>query len=484
MKEKIDTNDNFIENKKKKKGKKKGHKIIVTILILILIAIITASSWFGYKVYTNGGGEFNLKGVLATMVGHDKKTIENLPKIYCLVTGQSQNLTDTIMLCSYDPKTQEASILSIPRDTFVGTNRYSANSYNKINALYQTSPQKTLDAVNKITGLNVQYYLNVDTEALKEIVDSIGGVYFDVPIDMDYDDPSQDLHIHLKAGYQLLDGNKAEQAVRFRHNNNGTSYPIEYGDNDLGRMKTQRAFIEAVIKKLATPSTLTKVPELIKVLEKNITTNLDISKAKDYAPYAVEFKTENLKTATLPGTPELFNSLWFFTPNKTEVKTVVEDLFGNQEEEDIQKANEENKNINSTNVSGNITSNKTTNNKVTNATNSNVLSNTTTSKVSKNSSISEDQKNKNNQIKIELLNGTSDNQKLNEVKTKLKELGYNVTKTGITSNTSKTTIINRTGKSSTIVNEIKNNLNNTGNSFSGSDNSNVDITIIIGNDYK
>ena len=158
MNKKIDTNDNENynfndikedkkvykkENKKENKKKKKTHKILLTILVLILIIAIAVGSWFGYKVFTNGGGEFNLKGVLATIAGHDETTLENLPKIYCLVTGQSQNLTDTIMICSYDPKTQEAAILSIPRDTFVGSNKASANSYNKINALYQTSPQKT-----------------------------------------------------------------------------------------------------------------------------------------------------------------------------------------------------------------------------------------------------------------------------------------------------------------------------------------------------
>ena len=361
------------------------------------------------------------------------------------------------MLCSYDPKTQEASILSIPRDTFVGKSKASASAYDKINALYQKSPQKTLEAVNKLTGLNVQYYLNIDTEALRKVVDSIGGVYFDVPIDMDYDDPSQNLYIHLKAGYQLLDGDKAEQVLRFRHNNNGTSYPTSYGDNDLGRMKTQRAFIEAVIKKLATPTTLTKVAELIKVAQENVTTNLDISKAKDYAPYAVEFKTENLKTNTLPGKPECFNNIWFYTQDKTETKKVVEELFGNDDNlEDESKTQSNTNSINSTNSVKNNTTN----------------------------TVSQDQKNNNSKVKIEILNGTSDSTKLNTVKTKLKEAGYNITKTGITTNTSKTAIINRTGKSTTILNNLKNTLNNNGIISTGKDNSNVDITIIIGSDYK
>ena len=465
MKKNIDTNDN---NEKKNKTKK-GRKIVLVILTLILVVVIGIGSWFGFKVYSNGGGEFNFKGVLATIVGHDEETLKRLPKIYCLVTGQSQNLTDTIIVCSYDPKTQNASILSIPRDTFVGKNKNTADSYDKINALYQISPQKTLDAVNEITGLDIKYYLNIDTKALRQVVDAIGGVDFDVPIDMDYDDCTQDLSIHLKAGYQHLDGDKAEQVVRFRHNNDGTSYPTEYGDNDLGRMKTQRAFIEAVVKKMATPATLAKLPELIKVAEANVTTNIEVSQAKDYAPYAVDFKTENLRTEILPGTPQMFNSLWFFTPDKVETKNIVEDLFGNDEEE-IEEDN-----------SQEIEKSETSKTDVKMISNSN---NSTENSTNISSKISQDEKRNNSKIKIELLNGTSDTKKLDSIIEELKEKGYNIVKTGITSNTSKTTIINRIGKSNTIINDIKTNLNNVGIVSSGSDNSGVDITIIIGNDYK
>ena len=110
---------------------------------------------------------------------------------------------------------------------------------------------------------NIEY----DTDGQKIKLPKV--LEFDVPIDMKYDDNRQNLHINLKAGEQLLDGDKAEQVLRFRHNNNGTSYPTEYGDNDLGRMRTQRDFIQAVVKKMATPSTLTKINDFIKIANKN-----------------------------------------------------------------------------------------------------------------------------------------------------------------------------------------------------------------------
>lgn len=455
-KEKEDTKRNK-KNKKKKKGKLK--KIILIIFALLLILATTVCGLFFIRVQKNGGG---LQGVLATLVGHDENTLKNLPKVYCLVTGQSQNLTDTIMLCSYDPKTQEASILSIPRDTFIGRNKSRATSYDKINALYQSGPEKTMEAVSEITGIDIKYYINIDTVALRKVVDSIGGVNFNVPIDMDYDDGDQDLHIHLNKGYQLLDGDKAEQVVRFRHNTDGTTYSTEYGDNDLGRMKTQRNFIKAVIKKLATPSSLTKVNDLIKIAEENVTTNIDLNVLKDYAPYAIKFDVDNLKTATLPGTPELQNKIWIYSYNKTETKEVVDELFNNQEDEDEVDVNEYDIDEDEEGYK-----NK----------NSNTIKNTTSEEKA------ELAKKQNAKIKIELLNGTSDTEKLDKVKTELKKQGYTITKTGITTNTSKTTIINRKNIQENHIEEIQDILDITGSVSKGSNNSDVDITIIIGKDY-
>src|SRR5699024_11040122 len=137
------------------------------------------------------------------------------------------DLTDTIIVASYNPNTQKATLLSIPRDTYTGKNPSKATPSDKINELYSYTkgPEATLKLINEITGLNINHYAVIKTEALIKLVDAIGGVDFNVPIDMDYDDETQELHIHLKAGQQHLNSDQAEQLVRFRHNNDLTSYP-------------------------------------------------------------------------------------------------------------------------------------------------------------------------------------------------------------------------------------------------------------------
>lgn len=403
-----------IEEEKPKKKRRIGLKIFLFILVILCIG----AGVFAYRVNKNGGG---LSGIIATTLGHDEETYKNLPTIYCVLFGKSQALTDTIMVAGYNPKTQEASLLSIPRDTYTGSSISNASAYYKINARYQSSPEEAVRAISRITGLDLQYYLTVDTEALVELVDAIGGVWFDVPINMKYDDASQDLHINLKAGYQKLDGDKAEQVVRFRHNNNGTTYPSEYGQEDIGRMKTQRAFLTAVAQQTLKVENILKIGEFLDIAKNNVETNLDFNTIKDYIPYMVAFDTANLKTETLPGESRLANGVWIYVANTTQTKKIVEEMFALKTES--------------------------------------------------------------NGITVQILNGTGDSEKLAALEELLETSGYKIEKTSTTTQTSKTTIINRTEQSEETSQNLKQAIG-IGTITAGEDNADVDYTIILGKDFE
>ena len=193
----------------KEKKPKKRHTALKVILIILLVIILMISIFVFFSAYKNGWG---VKGMIQTAMGQDERNLKDLDPFTVLIMGVSEDisskLTDTLMVASYNPKTQKATLISIPRDTFVGTNKQKATSYDKINALYQSSPEKTLAAVNKITGLDIKYYVVISNNALVQLVNEIGGVEFDVPIDMNYDDSSQKLAIHLKKGKQKLSRRK------------------------------------------------------------------------------------------------------------------------------------------------------------------------------------------------------------------------------------------------------------------------------------
>lgn len=428
---------------KEERKKKKNHKVLKVLLTILIIILVILGGFVSYSTYKNGWG---WQGLLATMMGHDQQTVEDMEEFKILLMGVSTDLdsrlTDTIMVASYNPQTQKAVLLSIPRDTFVGSSKAKADSFDKINALYQKGPEKTLEAVNEITGLDIKYYAVIETNALIEVVDSIGGVEFDVPIDMDYDDPTQNLHIHLDAGMQTIDGTKAEQLLRFRHNNDGSSYSSEYGDNDLGRMKTQREFMTAVANQTLQLKNVTKVGELIDIAFKNLETNVKLSDVKDYIPYAVEFNTENLQTGSLPGEPAMINKLSFFEHNKTETQKLIQELFYSDGESSESSSSD------------------------TNTTTTTV----TTTEASK--------------VKIELLNGTGNSSKLTSATNMLKKKGYNVYKTGTTSTTATTTIINNTDVNSEITTNIKELLDaGTISTTATRSNTTANITIILGKDF-
>lgn len=434
------------KNTKTNEKKKKGGKAKIILLIILLIILI-CGGLFAYKVHKNGGG---LQGMAATLLGHDEETVNKLPKMYCLILGKSENLTDTIMLASYDPKTQEAALLSIPRDTFVGTSESNARPSDKINAIYnmytnkQKGLEKLLEKVRKLTDIDVRYYVMVDTKALRALVDEIGGVTFDVPIDMKYDDNRQNLHINLKAGVQKLNGDKAEQVVRFRHNNNGTTYPSSYGVQDIGRMKTQRAFLTALAKQTLVPANITKIPEFLDIAKQYVETNIDLNTIKDYVPYAVNFNTDNLKTDKLPGAAQYINGWSFYKADKTKTAELIKELFYTQVKTDDTDGNS----ISENTVSEGSTSTKLDRSK----------------------------------INVEVLNGSGSNTNLSEFVAELKSAGYRVNKTGKTTTTSKTAIINRGKVSDDIISDIKKILA-TGSSTSGSSNGSTDVTIILGTDY-
>ena len=315
------------KQKKKEEKRKKRKRFFIKLTLLLILLIIVFSCWFYKKTEENGGG---LRGSLITVLGLSVENVDALESINILLLGISEDisskLTDTIILCSYNPKTQDAYMLSIPRDTFVGKNKDSAKGSEKINALYSKNPEKLLDKVSEITGLDVEYYAVVKTQALIEIIDIIGGVEFDVPIDMDYDDPTQDLHIHLKKGVQEIDGEKAEQLLRFRHNNDGTSYPASYGDNDFGRMKTQRNFMTETAKQTLSLKNIFKSRKIIDTVFENIETNFVIEDLIEYIPTAVGFDSNNIKSNQLPGVSEKCNDLWFFVYDKNKTKELIKSL--------------------------------------------------------------------------------------------------------------------------------------------------------------
>ena len=156
------------------------------------------------------------------------------------------------------------------------------------------------------------------------MVDEIGGVEVDVAMRMKYDDPTQDLHIDLYPGVQILDGNKAEQYVRFRSNND---YTVGYSMGDLDRTKVQQDFIKRFLKKALSISSLPKVPNLINIALKNTKTNITLREALKYVTCISKIDLENIYSKTLPCIPKYINGLSYVIVDEEAVKEEIESNF-------------------------------------------------------------------------------------------------------------------------------------------------------------
>ncbi|MBR4869404.1 MAG: LCP family protein, partial [Oscillospiraceae bacterium] len=202
--------------------------------------------------------------------------------------------SDTNILVAFDASTGQINCVSIPRDTLIDVDW----GVKKINSCYGRGGIELMaEKLEEMLGIPVDFTVTVDLQAFVQLVNTIGGVEFDVPVNMNYDDPYQDLHIHFTKGYQYLTGEDALKVVRFRHNNDGSGY----GTEDLGRIGTQQAFLKAVAKKMLEPKNIDKVSSYVQIFSDYVDTDLSVGNLAWFGTEAFSIGLENIDFMTLPG---------------------------------------------------------------------------------------------------------------------------------------------------------------------------------------
>ena len=201
--------------------------------------------------------------------------------------------TDTIMIARLDGVQKRLDVVSLPRDTLVNV----PWAVKKVNSLYAfRGAEGLLAGIEGLIGFPVDCYAVVNTAAFRQMIDAVGGVDYEVPMDMRYDDAGQDLHISLAKGMQHLDGAQSEQLVRFRQNNNGTGY----ADGDLGRIELQHSFLAAAARQILSLKNLTAWPSLGRIVAENTETDLTLGNMAFFARTLMLLKPDNVRFYTAP----------------------------------------------------------------------------------------------------------------------------------------------------------------------------------------
>jgi LCP family protein required for cell wall assembly len=208
-------------------------------------------------------------------------------------TDDGNGNADTLMVASYDVLNQKVGVVSIPRDTIVDR---SWSKYPKINGGYSRGIETVRQELSHMLGIPIDYYIRVDIQGFVALVDEVGGVDFDVPVNMDYDDPEQDLAIHFEKGMQHLTGQQALEVVRFRHNNDMSGY------SDVGRTQTQQKLLTAVGKKVLSWNNLGRVKAFADIFIDYVDTDLKAGELAWLASQALYLDlADGLSTKTLVG---------------------------------------------------------------------------------------------------------------------------------------------------------------------------------------
>ena len=287
------------KKRKRKQSGSRGERVVVTLLSLLFltVAVVATVKYVvrapepvtdGEDQQTQQDGAEDSDAIQTISNGRERKK-------YCytiLVYGVDNDAggSDTNMLMRFDAESKKIDVVSLPRDTLMSNGHKLNSSYNN------GGTEKLRSNIEDMLGVPVDFYVSVDLKGFIALIDQIGGVDFDVPEDMDYDDPYQDLHIHFKKGLQHLSGQQSMEVVRFRHNNDNTGYG---GRQDLGRIGTQQAFLKTVAQKLMK---LENVPAMAETFLKYVKTDLTLGNLIWLANQALSMGgMDAISFATLPG---------------------------------------------------------------------------------------------------------------------------------------------------------------------------------------
>lgn len=289
-----------------KKNKKQLAIITAGIILVTITLVITVTHALKSSAKS---GENNTK------LQSDTPETEEILNFLIVGHDKASNLTDVMMLASFNVTEKTVNILQIPRDTYAS---YTEDGYRKINgACSALGGMKELCSFLSATmAVPIDYYVSLELDAFSEIVDAIGGVEINIPYALDYEDPAQGLSIHLPAGTQTLDGKSAEQFIRFRSG---------YLCGDLGRIDAQKLFMTALVKKFQSSFSAGTVASLVFAVIDDISTDIPVNKIIKLARAALKVDMSDIKFITLPGSDAraLRSGAWYYVLSRESSSEII-----------------------------------------------------------------------------------------------------------------------------------------------------------------
>ncbi len=225
--------------------------------------------------------------------------------------------SDTTILCTCDPQTKKASLVSIPRDSRVAIPGHGNGKINSAHAY--GGPKLAMKTVSSAFKIPVDHYVVIDTSAMRSLFNMIGPLEVDVDQRMHYTDNSGKLHIDLKPGRQWLSSDQVEQYVRFRHT----------PEADIGRIRRQQQVLMLTFKKISEPQfVVTHLPQLIAMFSHCVKTDLSVEQLGQFALFGLGLQDKDISMASIPGHPAIIQRTSYWIVNSDQAKALLDRLQG------------------------------------------------------------------------------------------------------------------------------------------------------------
>ena len=322
LKDKNEQYNEYLYKHKHTQSKGGFGKVIICLILTALIVCIAGITYIGITGSNNKYTKM-ITSLLKNELSPKTQKGFNLPVLShrqnILIVGVDSNgknadkfkgtRSDTMILVNIDPGKHSINAISIPRDSKV----YLAGDYGvqKINAAHALGGiDLTIKTVEDTLGIKIDKYVLVNNDGVKKLVDALGGVPVYIEKDMYYNDYSAGLHINLSKGLHVLNGEQVEGYLRFRKD----------GLGDIGRTSRQQWFVKAVLEKLQSPSSISKIPEVLNIASTYVRTNLSLYEMSHLAAALRNINMSDVEFATLPGAPSKkgYISYWILDPEKTQ----------------------------------------------------------------------------------------------------------------------------------------------------------------------
>lgn len=335
MANQINQTKSNIEKKRKQLNKRKRIKIFRLIFAVVLLGLIVSAILFvglgAYNVGSHFVNEFqsmyqDYSDRKTARQGNPNPRFDGYTNI--LILGIDEGAAeldnegahaDTILVLSFSNETGRSRIISIPRDTWVTLGAGGGGGAGRIGGMYQMGGANMMvRQVSQLLGISIHQYIVVDMRTFADVINVLGGLDIYVEEDMDYEDPESGLAIHLQQGYQHLDGDQAQQYLRFRGEKLG----------DVGRVQRQQKFIKALYEKVLQLDTIPKLPTLADIFQHRMETSAELFDSAHLANVLRKMSSEPPITTMLPGREDN-DGVW--EPNYAQIDAKINELFPNMD---------------------------------------------------------------------------------------------------------------------------------------------------------